>query len=698
MQVPARAAPVGYSAEFVGQSGVPTVVAGETATLTVFFANVGERTWVRGSATQVDLGMCVADKSACDVRDGTRSSWDPGSWLSSSRYATHSQTSVGLRQIATFVFSVKAVSSLPGGTYRFPADLVVAGTGERITTSPYAHGVVLRGAALAPIGPLLLDEADVGAGFVRVQDVPQTLADRAVRFGSPEEGRALLTAWGYVDGAKRDFSKATQRGVRSVTHFVSRYATAAGAAEEVRYLRAGYGAQAGASISSVGDESSSYLASFFTVLGQATQVATLSRTGATVSTILITAAAGEMSLEYAENLATAQATRAGWVRPAPPPAVTGTPVSTTLGGISFLLDATAARRAYVESTLGPATATTIAAALDGDIAALERLYARPATKPLDLFAFATRASFERGLVSVLGLDPEDAARVAAFAAGVHLQTLHKVALNWERVGRAAPLATIRHEASHYMFQDLVGAGAIQAVPAWFNEGVAESVEWSYGRLNWLALASKYHARSVAAAGALPSLLEMRTLEQFQSGTDDQIQARYLASAQAAAMIVNRVGYGGVVRVLDSMRAGTTFDAAFQATYGTALAQFASETAAAVRAMDASPALAAVSDTPGGPGGLYVALHGFRSSTSVSVTFSGAGHVSFTRPADVYGFVSFFYPPGMVQPGTYLIDATDGVRRASLVITVAGARVTDELPGEVALGEPEDAPKLRVVRR
>ncbi|HEX4744293.1 MAG TPA: hypothetical protein VFW12_06445, partial [Candidatus Limnocylindria bacterium] len=123
--VPARAAPTGYAAVFAGQSRAPTVGAGETATLIVFFANTGERTWERGAASQVDLAMCTADRASCDVRDATRTEWDPGSWHSASRYATQRQPSVARGQLATFVFSVRPAATVSGGTHRFPAELVL---------------------------------------------------------------------------------------------------------------------------------------------------------------------------------------------------------------------------------------------------------------------------------------------------------------------------------------------------------------------------------------------------------------------------------------------------------------------------------------------------------------------------------------------------------------------------------------------
>ena len=692
--VPAQAAPAGFSAAYAGQSRAPAIGTGETATLIVFFANTGDRAWERGTASQVDLAMCTADRASCDVRDATRAGWDPGTWHSASRYATQRQPSVARGQIATFVYSVRPSASVTGGTHRFPAELVLGQTGERITTSTYAHEVTVRAAPLPPIAGLMLDEADLGAGFIRVQDRPLTADDRAEGFADRALGKATIATWGLVDGARRWYSKETARGVNSVFHHVYRYASAAGAQEDLRAVRAAsvVAGSASASISTIGEDSASYLTSSTSFLGSAyTQATISSRVGAAVSHITITAAAGELSLEYVETLSSAQATKAGWRQQVAVPVAAAVPTPTIVGGVAFHLDSTSKRQVFSETSVPVIDAQRIAAAVDTDLAALEALYARRTVAPLQLYAFADAASFERGLVSVFSMTTSQARNIASVASGVHLSRQHKIAVNWEKFREVQPLSTIRHELSHFIFQDVVGYPGIEDVPAWFNEGIAETVEWSYGRFSWLALNEKYLARSSASAGLLPSLASMTTLEQFQTGTEEQLEARYAASSQAAAMVVNGVGYPGVIRILDAMRAGATFDAAFERVYGSPLFYFALQFTTAMRTFDRSPALAAVSDTPRGGAGLYVALHGFRPLAAISVRFSGSGEASLTRTADAHGFNAFFYLPGRVAPGTYTIDASDGLRSATLVVTVSGVRVTDAVATAGRIGAPDSAP-------
>lgn len=695
---PARAAPSGYAAEFAGQSSIVTLATGETATLIVLFANTGDRTWQLGTPSQVDLAMCSADRTACDVRDADRGEWDPGSWQSASRYATQRQPTVARGQIATFVFSIRPSASVPGGAHRLPAELVLGATGERITTSTYAHEVSVRAAPLAPLTTLMLEESEVGAGFARVQDRPLTLDDRAAMSARPDLAKADLATWGYRDGARRWYSKTTTRGVHSVFHDVYRYSSAAGAQADLTAVRTAHAVAgtAAASISTVAEDSSSYMTTSTSFLGvSSTQVTIVSRSGAAVSQIFISAAAGELSLEYAELLASAQAAKRGWRPPSPLVVLAATPTPSVVGGVAFTLDSSARRQVYAEATIPIVDAQRIATAVDRDLVALEGIYARRIAAPVQLYAFANAVSMERGLVSVFGLDPAQAAWIAAKATGAHLPIQNKIVLNWDKFREVEPLATIRHELSHYVFQNVLGYPGIERVPAWFNEGIAESLEWTYGRFNWLALSGKYLARSSSGAGLLPSLTSMTTLEQFQTGTVDQVQARYSASSQAAAMIVNRVGYRGVVRLLEMMQAGTSFEAAFESVHGSPFFVFAGLFETAMRSMDRSPGIAAVSDTPRGAGGLYVTLHGFRTLSTVSVTINGAGTAAFTRPADVHGLATFFYLPGRVSPGRYTIDATDGSRSASLVVSVSGAWATDS--GSVrALGDPIDAPPRPMV--
>ncbi|MGH2798805.1 MAG: IPT/TIG domain-containing protein, partial [Thermoleophilaceae bacterium] len=93
--------------------------------------------WTKGTATQVDLAACLADKTTCNAQDASEAPWNDGTWLSAVRYATHVQTSVAPGQLGTFAYNVKAPAGVAAGTYRFNGDLVLSVTGERIHPEGY---------------------------------------------------------------------------------------------------------------------------------------------------------------------------------------------------------------------------------------------------------------------------------------------------------------------------------------------------------------------------------------------------------------------------------------------------------------------------------------------------------------------------------------------------------------------------------
>ncbi|MGH2500023.1 MAG: hypothetical protein ACRDF0_08055 [Candidatus Limnocylindria bacterium] len=141
------AAVTGFDSAYAGESAFVTLRPGESNTFQVFFQNRGTLTWTRGTATQVDLAACRADKVTCNAQDATELPWNDG-WLSDARYATHTQLSVAPGQIAAFAYGVRAPLNAAPGTYRFNGDLVRSTTGERIHPEGYFHDATLVG----PVG------------------------------------------------------------------------------------------------------------------------------------------------------------------------------------------------------------------------------------------------------------------------------------------------------------------------------------------------------------------------------------------------------------------------------------------------------------------------------------------------------------------------------------------------------------------
>ena|SRR5437773_314790 len=125
----------GYDSAYSGESAFVMIDAGQTQSFQVFFSNTGTTTWAKGTATEVDLAACLADKVTCNAQDSTDSTWNSG-WLSATRYATATQASVAPGSLATFAYNIKAPADATG-THRFNGDLVVASSGARIHPEGY---------------------------------------------------------------------------------------------------------------------------------------------------------------------------------------------------------------------------------------------------------------------------------------------------------------------------------------------------------------------------------------------------------------------------------------------------------------------------------------------------------------------------------------------------------------------------------
>src|SRR5438874_4100189 len=90
---PARAAADFDSAYVFESAYLANMAPGDTGTFAAFFQNTGALTWTVSTATQVNLATCRLDKVTCGVPP-EQLSWNPGSWLSTTAYATQSKVDV----------------------------------------------------------------------------------------------------------------------------------------------------------------------------------------------------------------------------------------------------------------------------------------------------------------------------------------------------------------------------------------------------------------------------------------------------------------------------------------------------------------------------------------------------------------------------------------------------------------------------
>src|SRR2546428_3188541 len=146
----AQALTAGYDSAYQFESAFLSLKASDSGTFSVFFANTGSTSWVAGSSSQVNRGICAADKVTCNVTSA-QASWATN-WLSSTAYATHTKSVVTPGDFSAFTYNVKVPAGTAAGTYRFNGDLVRSATGDRIHPEGYYQDSTVTGGAPPPGG------------------------------------------------------------------------------------------------------------------------------------------------------------------------------------------------------------------------------------------------------------------------------------------------------------------------------------------------------------------------------------------------------------------------------------------------------------------------------------------------------------------------------------------------------------------
>jgi len=145
-QTAARAA-ASFDSAYQFESAFLSLAPGDTGTFAVFFANTGATAWVKSSSTQVNLSVCDASKTFCNV-PSINAAFASG-WLSAIAYATATKDVVGPGDFSPFSYAIKVPVSQTAGTYRFNGDLVLATTGERLHPEGYYHDLSVNGPGFA---------------------------------------------------------------------------------------------------------------------------------------------------------------------------------------------------------------------------------------------------------------------------------------------------------------------------------------------------------------------------------------------------------------------------------------------------------------------------------------------------------------------------------------------------------------------
>jgi hypothetical protein len=133
------AAVTGYDSAYFGESAFLTLGPGQSGQFAVGFNNTGSTGWLTGSTSQVDLAICLPDKTTCNTVSPNAAF--ASSWLGVTDYATTSTTFVGPGQTGFFVYNVTVPTGTAPGTYRFNGDLALHGTASMIHPQGYYQDV-----------------------------------------------------------------------------------------------------------------------------------------------------------------------------------------------------------------------------------------------------------------------------------------------------------------------------------------------------------------------------------------------------------------------------------------------------------------------------------------------------------------------------------------------------------------------------
>lgn len=332
-------------------------------------------------------------------------------------------------------------------------------------------------------------------------------------------------------------------------------------------------------------------------------------------------------------------------------------------GPDFRRAGTTSVELWTETSMSNAVADSIGVTLVADAAAVETYFGRPFGDPPAVFLFTSRSSFASALERQFGFSAESAGILARQAGGVTLAGIDAVVINGESVLGAGRTTIFRHELAHVAIHRLSGT----AVPAWLDEGLATLVEERDPQGTDRATALSILRND---SGVLTIFGDDRSW--LQNNTDYGGHA-YGVAAEAARVLVARLGIPGVDAMLERMSAGTPPAAAIEDAMKEPLSRFILELPA--RAL--ADCQQGIFLSAARPDGLRVWIaYGFRPQGSVAVTVDGEGqHYAFRVVTDRYGVYTGSLGTPMAN-GSYTLQVTgDAGERAELALILGdGASV------------------------
>lgn len=314
---------------------------------------------------------------------------------------------------------------------------------------------------------------------------------------------------------------------------------------------------------------------------------------------------------------------------------------------------------WVEDAVSAPSADRLREVLQEDMAAVRAYFGRDFTRVPAVFVFATRGSFAAVLERHFGYPAPVSARLAAQSGGLLVTGLDAIVINAENVlGGGRPPTILRHELAHVLLHELAGD---TAMPAWLDEGLATLIEraGTDDRERFVALS--------IAADRRVSLDSLADPSAWLGRNEALLGHAYGIAAGAAGMLVDRVGPGSLVPLLEALGRGVPLADAYAARSSESLAAFVA--AFPSRALAASCGRGIVATAPGADGLTIYQLYGFPPNAAVSVTADRAAtHLAFSVSTDAVGAYAGTLG-GTMPPGVYRVRASVSLGAAEVDVAV-----------------------------
>lgn len=324
-------------------------------------------------------------------------------------------------------------------------------------------------------------------------------------------------------------------------------------------------------------------------------------------------------------------------------------------GPDFRRAGTTSVELWTETSMSSAVADAIGATLVADARSVETYFGRTFGDPPAVFLFTSRGSFAAALERQFGFSAESAGLLARQAGGVTLAGIDAVAINGESILGAGRSTIFRHELAHVAIHRLSGI----SIPAWLDEGLATLAEERdpYGSDRATALSILRND-----SGVLTIFSDDRSW--LQNNTDYGGHA-YGVAAEAARVLVARLGMPALAALLERIGAGTDPTAAIEDAIKEPLSRFV----LALPARALADCQQGIFLSAARPDGLRVWIaYGFRPQGSVAVTVDGEGQrYAFHVVTDRYGVYTGSLGTPMAN-GSYTLQVTaDTGERAELAL-------------------------------